>query len=81
MSTDNEVVAEFIWARIRVLAAGENPEFAMFFGLMMGMRLQSSDPELAKLIFDSLLSDKHMTIVGTTDQIAALMRRELGLPE
>jgi hypothetical protein len=73
-----ERIREIVWQHLEVVAdASSPPREQLFLGLILGMRLQESDPQLAKEIFDATLASAHERVIGVVDQLSAAWRDQI----
>ena len=77
--TETNACERTIWEMLDMLASKDPPmpiQENILLGLLMGIRLHSSDSELANLMNKVLISGKFEELVFQTDQFAAMLRKE-----
>ncbi|MDO8615288.1 MAG: hypothetical protein Q7T33_06075 [Dehalococcoidia bacterium] len=80
MSDHEARIRDVVWQHIlAVTDPGADPRTEFSHGLIIGITLSGSDPDLAKRVLHALILDKHLQITAKADQFAAALRQTLGL--
>ena len=70
--TEDDYFRADAWGHLQ-LVHGSDAE-AILQGILLGIRLHDSDPELANRLFQLMIRQDHLQIGAVTDQLAASMR-------